>query len=321
MSSPLFEIQSIAGKGKGLVASVRIAKGTRILVEAPLIIVQNMPPEILEPIAASKLRLLSKEKQRQFLALHNNFPGKNPFSGIIKTNALPCGPRSVKGGVYPTICLINHSCLPNAHNNWNEEKRHLTIHAIGNISAGQEITISYDQGGPSIVRQRKLKQAFGFDCDCNVCSLPPTELRASDARRVQIQTLDGAIGDPHTMANAPRAAISNCHSLLETLHQEFSDRPGALIPRLYYDAFQISVAHGDLSRASVFAERAYIARVACEGEDSPVTSRMKKLTKNPAGHASFRAYSMRYQSKPGSAPKELNQLEFESWLWTLGGRQ
>ena len=138
----------------------------------------------MESSIATKLKALSKTQQRQFLLLHNNFPGKHPFSGVVKTNALPYGPSSVIGGIYPNICLINHSCLPNAYNSWNSDTKCETIHVIRYINAGEEITISYDKGGSSNSRRTYLKDAFGFDCNCSVCSLALPELQISDARRL-----------------------------------------------------------------------------------------------------------------------------------------
>jgi hypothetical protein len=163
----LFETQSVSGKGRGLVARFNIAKGKRILEEEPLFTTSNLLPiSLMESNIATKLKSLSKTEQRQFLSLHNNFPGKNPFSGVVKTSALPCGSDSVIGGIYPTICLINHSCLPNAHNSWNNDTQCETIHAIRYIKSGEEITISYEGGGPSDSRRAHLKDAFGFDCRC-----------------------------------------------------------------------------------------------------------------------------------------------------------
>jgi hypothetical protein len=87
------------------------------------------------------------------------------------------------------------------------------------------------------------------------------------------------------------------------------------IPRLYYDAFQISIAHGDQARASVFVERSYKGRVLCEGEDSPSTRGAKGFMENPASHSSFRKCSRRWATRKDSVPEGLNTDEFEDWLW------
>jgi SET domain len=315
LNIPLFDIKDIPGKGKGLISRFNISSGTRILCEKPLLIVQPRPREELEPLLAEKLKAMSRTLQRQFLTLHNNFPGKYPFSGIVKTNALPCGSGSQVGGVYPTVCLINHSCIPNAHNSWNSTKEHETIHAIQPIKSGDEITISYDHGGPSSARRAFLKDSFGFTCSCSVCSLPPSSLQASDRRRTEIQRLDKAIGDPVRMMSTPDESLKDCHSLLYVLEQEFDGHAGAFIARLYYDAFQISIAHGDQARASMFAERAHKARAICEGEDSPETLRVKSLALKPAQHSSFKAYSNRWRTARESVPKGLDTEQFNKWLF------
>ncbi|KAG4435222.1 hypothetical protein IFR05_009298 [Cadophora sp. M221] len=309
-----FEIKNIPGKGKGLVSRFNIAKGTRILCEKPLLTAGPMPPDALERSLATKLKAMSRESQRQFLSLHNNFLGKNPFSGIFKTNALPCGSGSLVGGVYPTSCFINHSCMPNAHNNWNSAKEHETIHAIRFIERGAEITLSYDHGGASSERRAFLKENFGFSCTCSCCILPPSSLQASDNRRTQMKNLDEAIGDPFRMMNNPEESLRDCYSLIQVL-QEFDRCAGAFIARLYYDAFQISIAHGDQARASVFADRAHKARVICEGEDSPETLRVKSLALKPAVHSSFEAYSRKWRSARDSVPEALDTVEFDKWLF------
>ncbi|OKP09612.1 hypothetical protein PENSUB_5001, partial [Penicillium subrubescens] len=88
------------------------------------------PREELNLLRAAQLKAMSRESLRQFLSLPNNFPGKCPFTGIVKVNALPCGSGSYVGGVYPTVSRINHSCILNAHNSWNSSKEQETIHAI-----------------------------------------------------------------------------------------------------------------------------------------------------------------------------------------------
>ncbi|OIW23875.1 SET domain-containing protein [Coniochaeta ligniaria NRRL 30616] len=315
--SPLFDIKQVPGKGKGLVARIDIPTGTRIFREKPLLIARNMSPHMLQKDLEPKIKALAKDQQRQFLCLHNNFPGQYAFAGIVKTNALPCGSGAMVGAVYPTICLVNHSCMPNSHTNWNEDAGHETIHATRFIKAGEEITIAYDKGGTSDTRRASLKQSFGFDCDCPVCSLGIPELQASDTRRLQIQALDDAIGDPFRMRSSPAASLADCHSLLGVLDEEYGTGR-AVLARLYYDAFQICIAHSDQARATVFAERAYKSRVVCEGEGSPLTQKMKRMMENPAGHPNFGGYSKNWKTSKSQVPKSLDAVDFEKWLWRQG---
>ncbi|KAF5649496.1 SET domain protein [Fusarium tjaetaba] len=298
---PLFKVRDIPGKGRGLIAKVDIPAGTRILCEKPLLVASTTTPGDLEATAAPRLKDLSKSAQRQFLSLHNNFPGPDPLSGIIRTNALPCGPGSIVGGVYPTICLINHSCLPNSHQNWNNKAGHETIHAIRQIKAGEEITISYCEGGPSNERRPMLKKAFGFDCACSLCSLPPSQLQASDYRRELIQQLGFDIKNIFTMIYRPEANLNACLSQLHTLQEEYGDCVAPHSARLYDEAFKICVEHGAVGGATTFAEESYKARVICEGEDSPETLRMKELVMQPETHGSFGASSLRWKSDSDAA--------------------
>ncbi|KAF5968178.1 SET domain-containing protein [Fusarium bulbicola] len=307
---PLFEVRDIPGRGRGLIAKVDIPTGTRILCEKPLLLANPMAPGDLEATVATKLKALSKSQQREFLSLHNNFPGKYPFSGIVTTNALPCGSGSDVGGVYPAISLINHSCLANSHNNWNSEAGHETIH-----EAGDEITISYDEGGPSNVRKPMLKKSFGFDRVCALCSLLPSQLQASDDRRGRIQHLDASIGNPFAMMSDPKASLKDCLSLLHTLQEEYGICAVQYHARLYYDAFQICIAHGDVGRATTLAERSYRARVICEGEDSPETLRIKSFVLQPTTHSSFGALSMRWKTGKEEAFGGYDTVEFEEWLF------
>ena len=96
---------------------------------------------------------------------------------------------------------------------------------------------------------------------------------------------------------------------------DFDIDSGALIARLYYDAFQISVAHGDQARGRVFAERAYKARIICEGEDSPETQKVKNFAAKPSDHNSFEAYSRRWRTARSMVPKGLDMVQFTEWLF------
>jgi hypothetical protein len=283
---------------------VDIPRGTRLLCVKPLLIAESKTLADLERHLATQLKSLPKAALRTFLTLHNNYPGQGyPFNYTFKTNALPYGPDSPIGAVYPTTCLINHSCIPNAHNNWDDQANHETIYAIHPISAGEEISIAYDAGGPSPTRLA-------------------SSLLASDTRRQCIQSLDAAIGNSSRMLSKPQDALRDCQTLLRVLEDEYNGYAGVLGSRVYYDAFQISIAHGDQARANIFAERSMQYRVVCEGEDSPEAKRMKGFVARPASHGSFWVGSRKWKTVKGLVSKGLDEAELEEWLWggKVGGK-
>ncbi|KAF7514238.1 hypothetical protein GJ744_000008 [Endocarpon pusillum] len=77
----------------------------------------------------------------------------------------------------------------------------------------------------------------------------------------------------------------------------------ASIARAYNDAYEIATANEDESRARVFAERTYDARRLIEGDDSPVTVKMKQAA----------------EKLSAQTPQGMNEAELENWLWMLNG--
>lgn len=153
-----------------------------------------------------------------------------------------------------------------------------------------------------------------------MCSLLRSGV-ARSKRRTRIQNLDEAIGDPFRMMSNPQESLEDCYLLVKVLDQEFDGCAGVLIARLYYDAFQISIAHGDQARARIFAEKAYNARLICEGEDSPETQQMRSLVSNPTKHSSFGAYSWKWKNTTCPISKDLETIEFDKWLFGYGTKQ
>ena len=220
MDSLLYHVQDIPGKGRGLVARSDLAEGTRILCEEPLAVLPaNMSEEEMERQLAHQLRALNKLEQRQFLSLHNNVTGKRVFSGIFKTNALPCGPKSSLGAVYPTICFINYSCLLNSCYSWNAAAQMETVYVVRPIKAGEEITVCYTDPENTAARQAHLKNHFGFNCSCELCSLSIIDRKASDARRNQIYQLEEGFFAPGRAIFKPREALLDLRKMLELLNE------------------------------------------------------------------------------------------------------
>ncbi|CZT24363.1 uncharacterized protein RCC_10088 [Ramularia collo-cygni] len=316
VQNPLFVLQDIPGKGKGLVASCDINPGILLISETPLFTTESLQDvSTIEQDLAQIVKGLSKDDQRAFLLLHNNFKGEpHPFSNIVRSNGYPLGPSSDIGGIFPLVSRINHSCRPNAQHAWNEELKSMLVHAVREISAGEELTLSYLNGGPSAQRKQILKDNFRFDCACELCCLSTSDLARSDDRLCRAQALDEKIGDPKRVRNNPERALDDCRAL-RTIYQaeKISD---LRLPRLYYDAFQICAMHADRARASVFARRAWQTRMICEGERSAEVANLRKLEADPGRFENF-GVTTKWRSKMQDVPYQGDGKEeaFEQWLW------
>lgn len=315
----LYAIKPITGKGLGFVATSKISKGTRILLEVPLFKTQDSTEDIssAEIIILRSVKSLTKDQQRAFLALRNAQGHKcTPVLGIAITNMLPLG-GSNSGGLFLEASRINHSCQPNAQHTWNDDLGHLTVHALRDIEANREITISYISGISLgyAERQHYLMNAFSFACACELCSLPLLARTGSDYRLDQIRSIsedEGAATDPNQILEHPAESFGQVHRLFELLEEEgICD---IRIARACFDAFQIAVVVGDKARAKVFAERVYAARKVLAGDDNPTTIMFKHLAKQPVDYHLYgkrmKCYDDSWEAPPGICGEEL-----ENWLW------
>ncbi|KAF7884450.1 uncharacterized protein EAF02_004786 [Botrytis sinoallii] len=312
--SKMFSIEQVPGKGKGLIARFNIEKGKRILSEKSFL-------EIRTTLASGAYleSNISQKSNGNFFSLQNNICKGQPFSGILVTDAIGRGNGSTIVDIYPTICLINHDCLPNTHTYWNPKTECRNVHAVRAIKSGEEITIAYRPGkGETLdVRREHLKRAYAFDCTCLLCSLSPAETQASDTQRTHLRFLRHELHKEKRMLEHPTESLADCHTSVQILKEENKDRANMLISDIYRDAFNISIAQSDQARASCFMERAYSERVLCEGEDGPDVQNMRRLIKKPSQYESF-ALTNKWQTGKKEVPKGLNTEEFEKWLWRDG---
>lgn len=232
----------------------------------------------------------------------------------MRSNGYPLGPSSDVGGIFPNIARINHSCLANTQQAWNTSRGQETAYTVRRIEKGEEITIAYSIGGPSTGRKAKLKEFFGFDCNCELFGLPAQKLKASDARHVKAAKLDEAIGNPKRVNMLPEKVLADCHELLKVYEEEGT--VDTRVPRLYYDAFQICVIHGDKAKARVFAQKCAKARKVCEGEDSADAAEMAAYAAKPSSHDSFGG-STKWKSSADAIPRGLDDAGKEKWLWRV----
>lgn len=120
----LYTIKEIPYRGLGFIAARKIEKGERILSEASLIRVPRSTvskTQVQERISR-EVAALSQDERQSFFALHNAFKDKETRElGIVHTNALLFGSNASAGGVFVQASRINHACLQNSQNTWNED--------------------------------------------------------------------------------------------------------------------------------------------------------------------------------------------------------
>lgn len=77
--------------------------------------------------------------------------------------------RVIASGIYPLGALLNHSCAPNCLLRYTKTGV-LQVVAARDIPEGEELTHSYvELVAPTPTRQLRLKQHYGFDCNCVRC--------------------------------------------------------------------------------------------------------------------------------------------------------
>ncbi|CCE29285.1 uncharacterized protein CPUR_02978 [Claviceps purpurea 20.1] len=352
-SASMYALKDVQEKGMGLVATRNIPKGTRILSEQPFI---TLPADIDfgqgRRSICRQLKELSIDQRRAFLLLHNvhryddmddsddmddaydmndchsDDMGKTDNKddtdnmkdvwdqclGIFGTNALPMTVgEQKKAGIFLEACRINHDCEGNAIHYWNDKIKRHTVHAIRDIDAGEEITLSYVlflMNRES--RQKQLRESFGFTCFCRLCWLPHKQRREHDQKLEQIIGL----GDLCELKykKYPLKALGYLHAQAR-IYSELG-REDCGFAGVYGSAATLAIAHGDLARARVFAERAVIIWTTACGRDSPQVDYYINLAQSPTLHPQY-GFSMEWKSAASDVPEGLGHDDFENWLWKM----
>ncbi|KAF1841085.1 SET domain-containing protein [Cucurbitaria berberidis CBS 394.84] len=186
-----FRQTSIPGKGQGLVASRDIARGSRVLSEAPLLSVPSGAVKSCDIVDA--YMKLDQFGRAAFLALcrapNADLGEISPkFSPEMKHVLFVYATNERGRRIFSQGSRINHSCVPNLEHAWNANIGQGTFQAIKDIRKEDELTISYIQGAnwTKEKRQRTLK-LWGFTCSCSLCQ-DSIDARISERILVERQT-------------------------------------------------------------------------------------------------------------------------------------
>ncbi|KAG8871589.1 hypothetical protein FRB98_000675 [Tulasnella sp. 332] len=279
-------IKDTAHKGKGVFTSVAIPQGTCIISEKPL---ATFPQDVTEAQALATVSRCSEENRHKVMAFGYSpiYADLNPVLRIARTNCVPM-PESNQVGLFETICRINHDCRPNAQYFWDEGLGKEVVHAMVDIHAEEEITVTYSGVIERRERRAALMLGFGFDCQCPSCSLPPAELMQSDLRMERLSKIIAAT--PMLLQLNPVSAIAQIRQSLVIIEQE---KCWSFAAAQAYDAFQTCAAWGDLPNAKIWAGRAAELFSRSRGVDGEDAARMKAYAQNPKSHMLWGALGTR----------------------------
>lgn len=221
----LVEVRAAGAMGSGLFAVKDIPRGTRIVQETPILALPTSSEGYGDvPAFCTELQLMTAAEKKTLdelcyndLHINPEVRGKvrgwyreqgvtdtdgSPLKGkrlqdvskatvkrfaIFLTNSVQMGIRGVYGcGLFALFSRSNHSCIPNAYNAYNATIKRLTIHAIHDLQAGEQIMVSYIDCACRTKKQRRtMLEAWGFSCGCAAC----TDSSAEDPR-LRLQKLD-----------------------------------------------------------------------------------------------------------------------------------
>ncbi|KAG8868855.1 hypothetical protein FRB98_003180 [Tulasnella sp. 332] len=279
-------IKDTAHKGKGVFTSVAIPQGTCIISETPLV---TFPDTFTPAEALAVVARCSEDDRQKFMAFTYSpaYANQDPVFGIAKTNCVPMASLR-QAGLFETICRVNHDCRPNSEYFWDHTLGKEVLYALVDIPAGEELTVCYSDLLERRERRAWLTSNFGFNCKCESCTLPSTELAQSNQRMTKLSEIIAAT--PMLIRINPVSAIAQIHQSLAIIEQEKCWGCG---PSQAYDALQICVAWRDLPNAKIWAGRAAELFGRCRGLDGENAVRMRAYARDPTSHMLWGALGTR----------------------------
>lgn len=299
-----FEQRRSRHGGVGLFALEKIRKGTRILVEEALFWVtsheQITPRAVRHPrfqqLHCPSVSPTQDRNQRRFAAncFEMGYHGR--------------GNRVIRFGNFFDASRFNHSCVPNAHFDWDGDLAgradgRLTVYAIDDIDRNEEIFVNYgsqqDFCKSWATRQAEFRSVYDFTCNCRACNTtgpgrPGTDFaNESERRRARMRDLLPRIDrdrDFTTRAQMEQQhcniiAVWNCLFANLTVYPQQAENRRELVEwyRRVLDQAQ-GVADEWFKRMRMeavgFARESLHLDITCTGHESPTVRETLRLIEN-----------------------------------------
>lgn len=108
--------------------------------------------------------------------------------------------------LYFITSLLNHSCEPNVHFEIND-KNDCKMFARADISIGDELSITYINPLHNVeIRQKELKQKYGFDCRCRRCETELQQINQTVKPKIVVKDAhsNGSLNTPAIITESPQ---------------------------------------------------------------------------------------------------------------------
>ena len=300
--SDVYKIVPIPAKGLGMLTKRYIEQGARILDDEVLFsISEGLPEEQVKERVTSAFGSLPPDKKMDFLSLYSPHPSNPAMDLVSRYNANAFEISNLSDHSRPTVshivCLqasrINHSCTPNAYLDLNTNINRVTVHAVADIPAEQEITVSYC--APHYSREDRVRDLarYAFTCRCTVCQ--PTAIgQLKEAERLLMQetwlTVYDRDGKEISYPNQnPLKSILRMIQLLTEQGLNVGD-----LSVLYQRAARLNIELGNRSVALEIVEEKLRIEMRRLGSDSPLVQET-------------RLYVVALKFPPGFSPRLLSQ--------------
>lgn len=287
-----FHVAEVEGKGNGVVANHRLARGDPIMAHTPVLLIHQAFKE--EPdqerqhhLLDLALKSLPGHSADLFMGQMAHNPDEHPVAARLTTNAFRLdlgGDDGQHYGAFPEVGKTNHDCRPNAAYYVDQSTlMHITT-AVRPIKAGEEITITYlDPLAPRADRQERAQSHWGFGCTCPHCSATADEVAESDKRLKELKWIEGQLQDLKNTSNDVSVGLI---TYLLKLYED--ERLHCRIANAYILAALNFNVLGFDQRAVKYASLAIDALKIEKGEGSSHVESMEELKKDPKGHPTFK---------------------------------
>lgn len=198
--------------------------------------------------------------------------------------------------------------MPNAQGNVNTALpgSQFTIHALRAIADGEEITISYlhDELAIRSVRQQRLREGYGFECACELCST--VDLGESHQRRLNTRKMMARFTKHQSGPDTTTRELFLTKALIETY--ELEGLAGRELGSLYFAAASLAAKLGQGKEALVLGAKGLQIEEDAVGLDSPLYA--ASLSALRKGHYE----RSRLTSDLSTPSTESSGLSYEPWI-------